>query len=322
MTKKRYNSPFTTNNSLQSAIFSVLILLMIPVYSYAASEKHIMSLDNLRITGNESLKNLRKNIRKSIFTIKSRRSVQELPDLKFYYYKVKPGENFWTVLSRSNLDMDTLISVNSLSGPYDIKPGKKIFIPNMRGIIKKGAQKQKIVSILIKYIIKKEYVLKTNRCKFLNKKYLFIPCAKLSNLEKSLFLGTGFMYPLKKGKRTSGFGTRQNPFNKKMYEFHKGIDLACPIGSKVFSSRGGKVMFAGYKGGYGRLIIIKHEHGYLSFYGHLDKPLVKKGQIVRAGQVIAKSGNTGRSTGPHLHFEIRKNNRAINPGALLHRHRE
>ena len=114
-----------------------------------------------------------------------------------------------------------------------------------------------------------------------------------------------------------GSAEEENPFNRKRMQFHSGVDIACRMRTKVFAARDGKVIFAGYKGGYGRLVIVKHEHGYHTYYGHLSKTIVKPGQKVPRGKLIALSGNTGRTTGPHLHFEVRKRGRPVNPGTLL-----
>ena len=135
-------------------------------------------------------------------------------------------------------------------------------------------------------------------------------------MERSLFLGTGFGNPLKGGKKTSGFGTRRDPFSNRM-EFHRGIDIACEPGTPIHAARKGTVVSCGYEGGYGLLVVIRHSHDYYSYYGHLSRIRVKQGDQVNAGDLIALSGNTGRSTGPHLHFEVRKGEKAINPGILL-----
>ena len=107
--------------------------------------------------------------------------------------------------------MDTLLSVNSLASPKDIVPGKKIYIPNMRGIIVKGKKEKTIKKILAKNRVLPKYLFKINQCRDFQKKYLFLPCGKISKLERSLFLGTGFMYPLTHGRRSSGFGRRRKP---------------------------------------------------------------------------------------------------------------
>ncbi len=296
-------------------LFLFIALLISGRNSIKADTANISTLKNLNILINKELKQLRKDIRRSIYIIKSSRPASNLPELKFYKYRVKKDETFWIILARTSLDMDTLISLNSLSGPGDIYTGKIIYIPNMRGILLKN--KKSINKILQKNRIKPLYVNYVNKTENFNKNYLFVPCGKLSNLERSLFLGTGFLYPLKKGRTTSTFGRRRNPFNRKKVQFHSGLDIACRINSRVFSSRSGRVVFSGFKKGYGKLIIIKHEHGYHTYYGHLNRPLVKKGQKVNTGEFIAYSGNTGRTTGPHLHFEIRKSGKPVNPAILL-----
>lgn len=284
-----------------------------------ASVDRVTELKNLD-HGADTVKSLRNDIRKSIYVIKSRRPERELPELKFYTYSVKKNDTFWTILARSSQDLDTLLSVNGFSTPKDITPGKKIYIPNMRGVIARGDDVKEIAKMLRENQIRPEYVYRANRCRDYNKKYIFIPCGKISNLEKSLFLGTGFMYPLpskQKPRLTSRFGKRRNPFNNRDIEFHSGVDVSCPRGSEIMAARDGKVIFSGFEGGYGKLVILQHEHGYRSYYGHLSRPLVKPGDMVKRGSVIALSGNTGRTTGPHLHFEVRRGDAAVNPGILL-----
>ncbi len=297
----------------------ISLLLMLCPLTAGASVDRVTELKNLD-HGADTVKSLRNDIRKSIYVIKSKRPERELPELKFYTYSVKKNDTFWTILARSSQDMDTLLSVNGFSTPKDITPGKKIYIPNMRGVIARGGDAEGIAKMLRENQIRPEYVYRANRCRDYKKKYIFIPCGKISNLEKSLFLGTGFMYPLPSKQRprlTSRFGKRRNPFNNRDIEFHSGVDVSCPRGSGIMAARDGKVIFTGFEGGYGKLVILQHEHGYRSYYGHLSRPLVKPGDVVKRGSVIALSGNTGRTTGPHLHFEVRRGDVAVNPGILL-----
>ncbi len=109
----------------------------------------------------------------------------------------------------------------------------------------------------------------------------------------------------------------QAPAEKDQLQFHKGIDIAAPMGTDVYCAAQGKVIFAGQKSGYGNCVIIEHENGLATLYGHLSKILVDANQQVKIGDIIAKVGNTGRSTGPHLHYEVRKNNTPINPKLFL-----
>lgn len=118
------------------------------------------------------------------------------------------------------------------------------------------------------------------------------------------------------GTITSPFGMRKNPFGYG-YEFHPGIDISVPIGTPVKAAGKGVVVYAGWLAGYGKAVIIDHGYGIESVYGHNSQILVKVGQTVNRGDVIAKSGNTGRSTGPHVHFEIRVNGSPVNPMKYL-----
>lgn len=107
------------------------------------------------------------------------------------------------------------------------------------------------------------------------------------------------------------------PAEKDQMQFHKGLDIAVSYGSNVICTAEGKVIFAGQKGGYGNCVIVSHGNGLATLYGHLSKINVTTNQQVKVGEVIAQSGNTGRSTGPHLHYEVHKNNTPINPKLFL-----
>ena len=109
----------------------------------------------------------------------------------------------------------------------------------------------------------------------------------------------------------------QAPAEKDQMQFHKGVDIAAPMGTDVYCAAQGKVIFAGQKSGYGNCVIIEHGNGLATLYGHLSKILIDANQQVKIGDVIAKVGSTGRSTGPHLHYEVRKNNTPINPKLFL-----
>lgn len=127
-------------------------------------------------------------------------------------------------------------------------------------------------------------------------------------------------WPLQ-GRITSWYGWRTNPYNSRSKEFHEGIDIASSYGSAIRAAGDGVVTFAGYKGSWGRMILISHGYGYVSQYTHNSSLLVKNGDKVKKGDVIARLGNTGRSTGPHLHFGVAKNGKWINPMDLLNKAR-
>jgi len=298
-------------------ITSILMALISSSFGFSSSEVRVLDLASLDYTKNDTLQSIRKDIKASIFTVMSRRDVSNLPELKFYRYRVKKDETFWIVLSKSGLDMDTLMSVNNLSSPYQVGKGTLLFIPNMRGVVVQGGDTEALEKVISENRVDIEYVRSANRSENLNKEFIFIPCGRVSSLERSMFLGSAFVSPIKTGRTTSGFGTRRDPFNENRSQFHRGVDIGCPIGTNIYSSRAGRVAFAGYADGYGKLVILEHEHGYTTSYGHLSRFKVKAGDRVGAGQNIALSGNTGRTTGPHLHFEIRRHGKALNPQTFI-----
>jgi len=129
--------------------------------------------------------------------------------------------------------------------------------------------------------------------------------------QKMLLASTPSIWPTR-GWLSSRFGYRTSPFADKR-EFHRGIDISARSGSKVISPANGLVVFTGWKRGYGRVIVIKHARGFKTKYAHLRKILVKKGQHVKKGAKIGLVGNSGRTTGSHLHYEVHLNNVAVNP---------
>lgn len=122
--------------------------------------------------------------------------------------------------------------------------------------------------------------------------------------------------PLDKGSITSLFGYRKNPVSGK-YTFHSGLDLASPQGSNIYAILRGTVVFAGYESGYGNYIIVDHGGGLASLYAHCSKLIAQVGDKVEKGEIIALVGSTGNSTGPHLHIELRKNNKRCDPYELI-----
>jgi Membrane proteins related to metalloendopeptidases len=143
------------------------------------------------------------------------------------------------------------------------------------------------------------------------KSEIFLPNVELPQSEKLQAYGIAFGFPTH-GYISSRFGYRRDPFNG-LRRFHSGVDIANVWGTSIFAAYDGVVTFVGEKGGYGLCIIISHPLGYSTLYGHLSKALVKVGQRVSKGSKIALMGSSGRSTGSHLHFEIRKFNKCLNP---------
>ncbi|RKR85397.1 peptidase M23-like protein [Mucilaginibacter gracilis] len=136
---------------------------------------------------------------------------------------------------------------------------------------------------------------------------------------KHLVAAVGFTpmgYP-RSSSFTSSFGFRGDPFNANSAEFHPGIDFAGKKGDAVKCTANGKVIFAGWNGGYGNCVQIAHGNNLVTLFGHLSRIVVKVGQAISVGDKVGEVGSTGHSTGPHLHYEIRKDGKAVNPVNFL-----
>lgn len=138
---------------------------------------------------------------------------------------------------------------------------------------------------------------------------------RMATLERALD-GVPQVVPHANQSITSNFGYRRDPFNGRAAR-HPGIDFRGKIGSPIYAAAPGTIVYAGWRGGYGRLIEIRHDNGLVTRYAHLSRIDAKVGDSVEGGDTIGGLGSSGRSTGPHLHFEVRINNRAVNPRPFL-----
>ncbi|MDR0599487.1 MAG: M23 family metallopeptidase [Treponema sp.] len=236
-------------------------------------------------------------------------------------YKVVPGDTVEGIARRYGLSLDAVIASNKLRNvKREFRAGQKIRIPNMDGIpytVKKGDSYAKIAAALE---VPLDAILDANDIQsgaISEGTALFIPGAKMDRNELREALGELFIIPLR-GRLTSSFGIRRDPFTGQRSR-HTGQDIAAPMGSPVKASADGRVSATGYNGLYGNFVLITHAGGFQTMYGHLSRVLTRKGAYVNQGAVVGRVGNTGRSTGPHLHFSVFKNGRAINPLEVLNK---
>jgi len=139
----------------------------------------------------------------------------------------------------------------------------------------------------------------------------YMELLRLLEKKKNLLASTPSIMPAR-GTRTSKFGYRLSPFTG-LKEFHAGLDIANRKGTKVIATANGKISYAGKRMFIGNEVLIDHGHGIVTKYGHLSKILVKAGSRIKRGDVIGLMGSTGRSTGPHVHYEVRVNGIPVNP---------
>lgn len=242
--------------------------------------------------------------------------------IKTEEYTIKEGDSLWSVANIYNLDINTLFGCNELKNPHLLKPGMKLRIPNQDGIFYKVKKGDTLEGIAKRFGIYQEAILSANAITDSSTlsigMEIFLPRAKpLVSLDGSGFSGgvRVFRWPVS-GRINSGFGWRRDPFSGRR-SFHTGIDISAPKGRTVRAAASGRVVHAGWMGGYGRTVVIDHGNGYTSLYAHCDAILVRRGQRVSSGGAIGRVGSSGRTTGPHLHFEIRSKGSPVNPLKLL-----
>ena len=237
----------------------------------------------------------------------------------FKDYTVKKGDTVSGIASGAGLrNFGTLLSVNNIDNARRISVGQVLRIPSADGLLYTVKKGETLAGIAAAHNVSVTALLDandlTNETLSVGQK-LFIPGAALSSFELRKALGELFIYPIQ-GRLTSPFGYRSDPFTGAR-SFHSGVDLAAPTGTSVKATLDGRIAETGFNRIYGNYVIITHDRGYQSLYGHLSAIYVKRGQYVTQGAVVGAVGNTGYSTGPHLHLSIYKNGSLINPFSVL-----
>lgn len=229
-------------------------------------------------------------------------------------YTVRSSDTLDKIAKRFGLRQDTIISANNLSSAASIRSGVQLRIPNINGVSHKVRRGENLSSVAKTYGIDITQIVDANDLASgtINAgQNLFIPNARLSSASMRNFYGEQFIWPAR-GGISSPFGYRSNPFSG-LRTYHAAIDIVVSLGTKVKATCEGKVADTGYNSVFGNYVILKHSGGYQSLYAHLSQILVREGASVAQGAIVGLSGNTGQSTGPHLHFSIFKNGQAVDP---------
>ena len=192
------------------------------------------------------------------------------------YHVVRPGENLFRIGLAYDVKHETLARLNGIRDPGHLRVGQRVLVP--------GATRQLPVNIITP---------------------VEPPTEAPSLPEPAEPMGERFLWPVS-GTINSGFGSRGATF-------HDGVDISAPEGTPIRVIEKGEVIYSDQLKGYGNIVIVRHADGIVSVYAHNQANLVREGQKVSRGEVVATVGSTGRVTGPHLHFEIRKNNTGQDP---------
>jgi len=239
--------------------------------------------------------------------------------VSFEIYRIKPGDNYWKIAKKRGYTIDSIVGCNPHLKKVTCYTGQRILMPSRGGSLHLVKPEENLDTIALDYAVEKETILQANLIDenwgVIPGMWIFIPGAKphclTEDMHKQYLKRALFRSPLA-GRYTSFVGMRIHPvlgFSK----FHNGVDIACPMNTWVGAAASGTVIAAGWGGAIGKYIKIDHHNGYKTVYGHLNKICVCKGQKVKRGQLIGRSGKTGRVTGPHLHFTIYERGRVVDP---------
>ena len=255
----------------------------------------------------------------------------EFDEITFSVVTIKNGDNFWRIAKDFKVTIDTIIGTNPYIPNLLARVNQKIVVPSQKGTLTFVQDLEQIDQICKIYETDRDNVIIQNLPLFYKYYYksltnrepiaVFIKNRKpkshnmTETMAKLYSIREMFQSPLG-GRLSSFFGTRRHPIFKNR-RFHNGIDIAVRTGTPVGAARGGRVISTGWMGGYGKTVVIQHDKGYKTLYGHLSRITVRSGTYVRKGRLVGRAGSTGYSTGPHLHFTLWKNGRLVNPLKIL-----
>lgn len=252
--------------------------------------------------------------------------ISQKPRAEIIEYEVRPGDTVSTIAEKFGISVDTIIWENTLKSIKEIKVGQKLRILPVTGVLYKVKPGETIYTVAKKLQVDPQVIVDWPYNSFANDETFALDVGQVLTVPDGIApkeipvapkriiatvpgagLGTGqFLWP------TAGRITQSYSW------YHKGIDIANSSLPDVLAADGGKVIFAGWtSSGYGNNIIIDHGNGYQTLYAHLSQIYISVGQKIGRGQVVGKMGSTGRSTGPHTHFEIRQNGVGLNPLSFL-----
>lgn len=250
--------------------------------------------------------------------------------VKITYYVVKNGDTLWSVANAFDLDINSLFGCNKISDTDILKVGTTLRVPNQDGIFVKIRPNQTVEKLAKEYGIYQEAIVSANEMganvTLTQGKEIFLPGAKVmafvetgkgktavasTAAKEKVSAKRGLGWPVV-GKISSPFGWRKDPIRGGR-DFHTGLDIRAPKGRPIVAASTGRVVYSGWMGGYGKTIVISHPGNMTTLYAHCSKLLVKTGTNISRGERIALVGSTGRSTGNHVHFEVRRSGTPVNP---------
>jgi murein DD-endopeptidase MepM/ murein hydrolase activator NlpD len=239
-------------------------------------------------------------------------------NLFYTVYQVGKGDTVSEIANLFDVSTDTIFSANNITSARGLQPGQLLKVPSQSGIVYDAKPGESVDTIAQKYNISADKMIEANGLLsrvFDEESIVYLPDAHLPKTALKEIAGDLFRWPVR-GVITSWFSWRRDPFTGQN-SFHNGLDIGVPLRTPVGAAMEGVVAETGYSASLGRYIPINHSNGWKTLYGHLDSISVEPGDHVAQGGRIGFSGNTGYSTGPHLHFTVYKNGKLLNPANVL-----
>jgi murein DD-endopeptidase MepM/ murein hydrolase activator NlpD len=307
-----------TSKGVSLAFF--LALLLLPVCdaqdAEAAADFPVITRLDSRDAGFRQYISDVENNRKLLFG-RGSRSEEAAQNLTIYQYTPGQDDDIYFLAARCNVPASSLASLNRLASHIALETGKPLLLPSCPGLFIPADLETDMEMLMgAARPAGNEAVTITVNMAGRNESFHFFPGADFSPTERGFFLNPGLRFPLRSYRLTSAFGFRQNPVTGNT-ALHQGIDLAAPEGAGVFAAADGLVIETGENPIYGKYIIIKHGERLTSLYGHLQKIETALRMEVKSSSLIGRVGSTGQSTGPHLHFELRQDGKALDPAGRL-----
>ena len=308
------HSPF-----FMPALLACMLLIIAAGFAgyrhYMKSSAFLLHPDKLIISEMDSFGSAEDGVGGSDFRLDA--PVFKLLQLNPVKYTIKSGDTIYDLAKAYNILPQTLVSYNNISDTRTLIVGKTIMIPKVDGIpytVKNGDSISKIAEI---NNISVNDLLDVNNLSsdvITPGQSLFVPGA-IDNYQYKRATGTLILWPTS-GRISSRFGYRNDPFTGKR-RFHYGLDIANSAGTRINSAIDGRVVEVSKTSVFGNYVVVEDRYGLQTYYAHLSKTSVKKGQYVTQGQKIGEMGTTGLSTGNHLHFAVYKNGKAVDPLTYL-----
>ena len=288
-------------------IFAVFLMLSGDTKAVPITSENDLKL--LEETGRfEELEKRSEEMKSQLYNLAN--PISSLKDtVKIKKYRVKAGDTLSEIAQRHNVPATIIAATSKIKFHSTLRQNQELSIPERPGLVYKVKKGDTLAAVLSKYSVKVNEVYSqnphlTNLDMIEPGVDIFLPNAKIPPPPRP------WLRPMA-GRFSSRFGWRRHPILRRRH-FHTGVDIGARY-RPVRAARRGRVVYAGYLGAYGKVVVIRHDRKFKTLYAHLSRIRVRTGSYVKQGQVVAISGSSGRSTGPHLHFEIVRNGRPVNP---------